>query len=368
MSKKITKIVLTGGPAGGKTTLISRILHEFKQEEGWRVFTIPETATELISGFGIRPFGNCMSMLAFQDFVIADQIHKEKLALDAAQIVNEDNILIIYDRALMDDKAYISDEEFAEVLSHFDGRTEASVLAGYDAVLHLVTCAKGAEFAYNLANEARTESLEYAREMDDRTLRAWSGHPNLHIIDNSDDFEQKMNRAMREIYRVLGEPEPMVAKRKFLIEMPDLEQLKKKYNAVMLDMMQSYLVVTQPGVERRIRQQKNGEDYLYFYTEKHTREDGAKWVTEKPISEKQYVKYLMESDSALHHVRKNKYRFIADTCRYEVDVYPFSGDKAILFQYAPSNDTVIPEELKVIREVTGEEEYKNRMLALVQKL
>ena len=74
MSKKITKIVLTGGPAGGKTTLISRILHEFKQEEGWRVFTIPETATELISGFGIRPFGNCMSMLAFQDFVIADQI------------------------------------------------------------------------------------------------------------------------------------------------------------------------------------------------------------------------------------------------------------------------------------------------------
>jgi CYTH domain-containing protein len=177
-----------------------------------------------------------------------------------------------------------------------------------------------------------------------------------------------MNRAMREIYRVLGEPEPMVAKRKFLIEMPDLEQLKKKYNAVMLDMMQSYLVVTQPGVERRIRQQKNGEDYLYFYTEKHTREDGAKWVTEKPISEKQYVKYLMESDSALHHVRKNKYRFIADTCRYEVDVYPFSEDKAILFQYAPSNDTVIPEEMKVIREVTGEEEYKNRMLALVQKL
>ena len=91
-------------------------------------------------------------------------------------------------------------------------------------------------------------------------------------------------------------------------------------------------------------------------------------MTEKPISEKQYVKYLMESDSALHHVRKNKYRFIADTCRYEVDVYPFSEDKAILFQYAPSNDTVIPEELKVIREVTGEEEYKNRMLALVQKL
>ena len=57
MAKRITRIVLTGGPAAGKTTLISRILKEFKQDDGWKVITIPETATELISGFGIRPFG-----------------------------------------------------------------------------------------------------------------------------------------------------------------------------------------------------------------------------------------------------------------------------------------------------------------------
>lgn len=69
MTKRITKIVLTGGPAAGKTTLVSRVLKEFKQEDGWRVITIPETATELISGFGIKPFDNCMSMLQFQDFV-----------------------------------------------------------------------------------------------------------------------------------------------------------------------------------------------------------------------------------------------------------------------------------------------------------
>lgn len=114
MSKKIYRVVLTGGPASGKTTLISRILKEFKQDDGWRVITIPETATELISGFGINPFGVCMSMLKFQDFVIADQIHKEKLALEAAEVVPEEKVLIVYDRALLDNKAYISDEEFAE--------------------------------------------------------------------------------------------------------------------------------------------------------------------------------------------------------------------------------------------------------------
>ena len=207
MAKRITKIVLTGGPAAGKTTLVSRVLKEFKQEDGWRVITIPETATELISGFGIKPFDNCMSMLQFQDFVVGDQIHKEKLALDAAQLVPEDNILILYDRALMDDKAYVSDEEFAQVIARFDDRTEERVLANYDMVLHLITCAKGAEFAYDLGNNARTESIEFAREMDDRTLRAWSAHPNLRIIDNDANFNNKIERALREIYRAVGEAE-----------------------------------------------------------------------------------------------------------------------------------------------------------------
>ena len=368
MSKRIIKIVLTGGPAAGKTTLISRILKEFKQEDGWRVITIPETATELISGFGIKPFGNCMSMLKFQDFVIADQIHKEKLALWAAEVVPEKDVLVIYDRALMDDKAYISDEEFAATLAGFDGRTEKTVLAGYDAVLHLVTCAKGAEFAYNLGNEARTESIEYAREMDDRTLRAWSGHPNLRIIDNAIDFEDKINRAMLEIYRIVGQPEPMAKKRKYLIAMPDMKTLAERYAAVPADMVQTYLCMTNPCIERRVRRQKHGGEYMYFYTEKHIRPDGTKWDTEKPITEKDYNRYLLESDPELQSVDKTKYRFVYDSCRFEIDVYPFSADKAVMFRYSENDEAAIPPEIRVIREVTGDPDYKNKQLANVQKL
>ena len=368
MSKRIIKIVLTGGPAAGKTTLISRILKEFKQEDGWRVITIPETATELISGFGIKPFGNCMSMLKFQDFVIADQIHKEKLALWAAEVVPEKDVLVIYDRALMDDKAYISDEEFAATLAGFDGRTEETVLAGYDAVLHLVTCAKGAEFAYDLGNEARTESIEYAREMDDRTLRAWSGHPNLRIIDNAINFEDKINRAIREIYRIVGQPEPMVRKRKYLISMPDMENLAERYAAVPIDMVQTYLCMTNPCIERRVRRQKHGGEYMYFYTEKHIRPDGTKWDTEKPITEKDYNRYLLEADPELQSVDKTKYRFVYDSCRFEIDVYPFSADKAVMFRYSENDEAAIPPEIRVIREVTGDPDYKNKQLANVQKL
>ena len=91
MAKRITRIVLTGGPAAGKTTLTSRILKEFKQDDGWRVITIPETATELMAGFGIRPFGGCVSMLEFQYLVIADQLHKEQLALRAAAMASPES-------------------------------------------------------------------------------------------------------------------------------------------------------------------------------------------------------------------------------------------------------------------------------------
>lgn len=269
---------------------------------------------------------------------------------------------------MLDDKAYISDEEFAETLAGFDGRTEASVLAGYDAVLHLVTCAKGAEFAYNLGNEARTESIEYAREMDDRTLRAWSGHPNLKIIDNYINFEDKINRAMREIYRIVGQPEPMAKKRKYLIAVPDMKTLAEKYRAVPIDMVQTYLCMTNPCIERRVRRQKYGAEYLYFYTEKHIRPDGTKWDTERPITEKEYNRYLLEADPELQSVDKTKSRFVYDSCRFEIDIYPFSAERAIMFRYSENDEAAIPPEILVIREVTGDPSYKNRQLAKAQKL
>ena len=366
--KNITRIVLTGGPAAGKTTLISRILKEFKQEDGWKVITIPETATDLISGFGIRPFGNCVSMEDFQYFVIDDQFHKEKLALKAAEMVPEENVLIIYDRAIFDDKAYISDEQFVKILAYF-GKTEEEVLAGYDAVLHLVTCAKGAEFAYNFGNAARYEDVSVAREKDDLTLRAWSKHPNVRVIDNSVNFDDKINRAIAAINAIVGKAAPQSSKRKYLIEKPDCTMLTEKYGAVPIEMMQTYLISSNPNIIRRIRQEKSGNSYLYFYTEKRIGDDGTRWITERPLAEKEYINYLMESDMSLHGVRKTKYRFDLNSRRVEIDIYPFSDDKAILFVYYDGDDPgELPEGIRVILDVTGHPQYKNRSLAGAQRL
>lgn len=49
---RVYKIVLTGGPCGGKTTGQSR-LSTFFENLGWKVFRVPEAATVLLSG-GIK--------------------------------------------------------------------------------------------------------------------------------------------------------------------------------------------------------------------------------------------------------------------------------------------------------------------------
>ena len=216
-------------------------------------------------------------------------------------------------------------------------------------------------------NAARYETVERAREIDDNTIRAWSGHPSLQIIDNSVDFEDKINRAIAAIYRVLGQEVPDTDKSKYLIAMPPVELLPEKYGAVPTEMMQTYLTATNPLAERRVRQQRSGDGYLYFYTEKRIGEDGRRWVTERPISEKEYIRYLMESDLTLRAVRKTKYRFQYAGRAMEIDVYPFSDERAILFVYG-AEPFELPPEIRVIREVTGDPAYKNRALAASQRL
>ena len=77
----------------------------------------------------------------------------------------------------------------------------------------------------------------------------------------------------------------------------------------------------------------------------------------------------MESDLTLRAVRKTKYRFHCAGRAMEIDVYPFSAERAILFVYGGGHDgAALPEELTVLRDVTGDPDYKNRRLAATQVL
>ena len=219
----ITKIVITGGPCAGKSTAMSWIQNAFT-EMGYKVIFVPETATELITG-GVTPW-ECGTNLEYQLCQMQLQIEKERIFEQGTKTMHTDKVLLVCDRGSLDNKAYMTNEEFASALQQLQCN-EVNLREDYDAVFHLVTAAKGAQEFYTLANnQARTETAEQAAAMDDKLIAAWTGHPHLRIIDNSTDFEAKMKRLIAEIAAFLGEPEPYEIERKFLIEYPDIQWLE----------------------------------------------------------------------------------------------------------------------------------------------
>ena len=184
-SVEITKIVITGGPCAGKTTAMSWIEKEFGGKgRGYTVLFVPETATELITG-GVAPW-TCGSNLDYQKCQVRLQKEKEAVFEQAARTMPAEKVLIVCDRGVLDNKAYMSQAELDAVM-RASGTNEVEERDGYDGVFHMVTAAKGALEAYTLANNAaRTETPEQAADLDDKIIAAWTGHPHLRIIDNSE--------------------------------------------------------------------------------------------------------------------------------------------------------------------------------------
>lgn len=189
---EITKIVITGGPCAGKSTAMSWIQNAFTQK-GYRVLFVPETATELITG-GVAPW-TCGTNLEYQKCQMRLQMVKEQLFERAAATMDADKILIVCDRGALDNRAYMTDEEFRQLLEDLQ-QNEVELRDSYDAVFHLVTAAKGAEEFYTTANNsARIETVEQAAALDDKLIASWTGHPHLRIINNTTDFEKKNEAA-----------------------------------------------------------------------------------------------------------------------------------------------------------------------------
>ncbi len=360
--KKITKIVMTGGPAGGKTTLTTRLVKELTAR-GYRVIIAPEAATELISGFGIKPFGDCLSMYDFQYFVVDSQLHKERLAAKAAELVPEEKILIICDRGVLDNKAYVSQSEFDTILAHFQ-LTEQQVLSAYDAVIHLVSSSYGAEYAYSYNNAARYETLEQAREKEEQALLSWQKHPHRVIIGNSYNFENKIRKAMNEIYKVLGEVPPTQSERKFLIRFSDPAVLSP-YAPVEQTITQSYLLGKNDGMERRARKVQSNGSTAYYFIEKQPISPVERIERERMLSQKEYVRVIREVDPAFGSITKRRFCFKFNDQYMTIDTYAGSPELAILdVQLSDRNQEVqIPPQLTVLREVTEEERYQGHMIS-----
>lgn len=359
---QISKIVLTGGPCAGKSTAFTRIIEAFSEK--YAVLFIAETATELIHS-GFSPTA-CRVPVDFQRQLLSLQMKKEEVYEQAARALNKDHVLIVCDRGALDNKAYMSDAEFAAVMEAI-GTNEVELRDSYDAVFHLVTAAKGALDAYTTSNNtARTETPEQAAALDDKLIAAWTGHPHLRVIDNASSFDDKMKRLIAEIAAFLGEPEPYEIERKYLIEYPDIHWLETYPSCRRIEMIQTYLHSTD-GTEVRVRQRGADGHFVYFQTTKRKISNLKRVETERRLSQAEYLNLLLEADPTKRPIRKTRYCLTYENQYFEIDVYPFWSDRAIVeIELRDENTPILfPEQIKVIREVTDDEAFKNASLAQI---
>lgn len=369
MGKIVGKIVLTGGPCAGKTSALTKVEEELT-EKGYKVFVVSESATELIKG-GIKPFGSIpIDLIKFQSLILKYQYQKEKIYEDAAKSLGEDEkCVIIYDRSLLDNKAYINQQIFNELLKEQD-LNELEIMDNYNMVIHLVTAADGAEEAYTLGNNiARTESVSEAIELDKKTVNAWAGHPNLRIIANEKDFSSKLQNVIDEINNLIGQPVSIRKQRKFLIDLKtsDLSFLTED-NSTIIHIDQTY-INDNPDVETRLRKRTYNSQSCYYLTIQVKEKDGKSTVlTNRKITEKEYNK-LLSTASSTTEVSKDRYSFSRDKQYFRLDIFDQMENYALLEidpTYENSNIT-LPKEIKVIEDVTNSPYYDNHVISEMNK-
>lgn len=186
------RIVLTGGPGGGKTTAADL----FRREIGEDVVVVPEAATLLYSG-GFPRVGELDVRKATQRAIY----HVQK-NLEDAHSAHYGRRILLCDRGTIDGAIYWpgdTDSFFQDL-----GTTFEQQLDRYDAVIFFETAAVGG-ISIEGGNPVRTESTEEAVDLDWRLRELWSKHPRFVLVPHYPSFMKKINLGLMELAKVIAE-------------------------------------------------------------------------------------------------------------------------------------------------------------------
>lgn len=357
---KIKKIVLTGGPCAGKTTALVKVIEHFSSL-GYKVFTIPEVPT-MFSQSGMDYLTKNRALFyEGEKATLEVQLALEDKFQRMAEQCDEPTV-IICDRGAMDISAYMQPQLWKDITTAVGTSTTELRDHRYDAVLHLVSAADGAEKYYTTANNSqRTEGLEMAREVDKKVINAWTGHPHLRVINNHEDFNNKLHRVLKEISSVLGIPQPIVEERKYVVEL-----VGEIPHCIESEITQTYLVA-EPGCEVRLRRRAWQGKNVYVHTTKKNLANGEELVTERQIRSNLYQSLLQQADPYRQEIQKTRKSFIWKGQYFELDNFqrPVSGLMILETKGITKQEAVnFPPFIKVVKDVTGDAHYYNYNIAL----
>lgn len=348
----IKRIALTGGPCGGKTTSIQKIMEEFS-EKGYQVLVVPEAATLLIN-MGIKPFGeNALNPFEFQKLILETCFYLENMAYNKA-IQSDVDTIIVCDRGTLDSKAYIDRDGYRALLNHFDIK-ESDLMKNYDLVIHLRTAALGKSEFYTLDNNgARTETIEEAIEKDNKTLNAWLGHSNLKIIGNDTDFNGKINNVISEIYDILDKPYPIQRQYKYLVN--NINSLMLSSISYVKQDIEQY-VISYEGKEVILRKTvKDGEISYTAVTKIDTNINNERITTRKNITDKEYEMLLPLNSKP---IKKERYCFEYKNQYFRLDIFDNGMTVLEIEETNKTKKINIPSFINIGENITDNKEYRN---------
>lgn len=363
--KEIKRIVLTGGPCAGKTTALVRVIEHFSSR-GYKVFTLPEVPTMFTQAGMNYLTPNKAFFYEGEKATLEIQLALEDKFLKMAQAC-EEPCVIVCDRGTMDISAYMQPEMWERLCNDVGYTTQQLRDDRYDAVLHLVSAADGAEQFYTTSNNAsRNEAadeqgLAIARMLDKKVIEAWAGHSHLRVINNQEDFNRKLNRVLKEISHVLGLPQPIEEERKYIVEitgeLPD---------CIESEITQTYLVA-EPGAEVRLRRRGWQGKYVNVLTTKTRLSPTEQLETERQVTSNIYRTMLQQADPYRHTITKNRKSFIWKGQYFELDTYKDRLEGLMILEtkgIVNHEDVNFPPFLNVKEDITGNTAYYNYNLAL----
>lgn len=174
------KIVLTGGPCAGKSTLVQLIERAFPGT----VVSVPEAASLLFSG-GFPRFPALEAKRAEQR-----AIFRVQLELEAAHHAEYPDRVLVLDRGTVDGAAYWPEgcDEFFGSL----GTTLEAELRRYEQVIYLESADEVDYLAHKSMNPNRKEDWHEAKRLDEATKLLWAQHPNFVLVQNNRSFQRKV--------------------------------------------------------------------------------------------------------------------------------------------------------------------------------
>ncbi|OYZ24341.1 MAG: hypothetical protein B7Y39_01410 [Bdellovibrio sp. 28-41-41] len=189
--EKSCRVVLTGGPGGGKTTAADL----YRREIGDEVVIVPEAATLLYMG-GFPRGGENGVRRATQR-----AIYHVQLNLEDAQAAHYNSRILLCDRGTVDGAVYwpSSSDDFFKHL----GTSLKKELSRYDAVIFFETAAVGG-ISIEGGNPTRTESIEQAIQIDAKLKALWSQHPNFVFVPHEKSFVKKVNTGLEELAKIVN--------------------------------------------------------------------------------------------------------------------------------------------------------------------